>query len=60
MTTQSKMEYAKAVAKRYLVAKTRSQKTKILYEFCATSDYHHKHAIRKLRTINLKDLPRKK
>lgn len=60
MTLQSKMEYAKAVAKRYLKARTRKEKTKMLDEFCATAGYHRKAGIRKIRTINFRDPPIKK
>ena len=60
MTLTSKMEYSKTVANRYLQAKYRKDKTKILDEFCATTRYARKYAITKLRSINFKDPPRKK
>lgn len=43
------MELTKVVAKRYLAAKTRSQKTIILNEYCANTGYNRKYAITKLR-----------
>lgn len=49
------MEYAKAVAARYLTAVSRKRKAIILDEFCRTSGYHRKHAIRKLRRISFRD-----
>jgi len=55
MTPKTKMEYSKIVAKRYLLAKNRKEKGKILDEFAATLKYHRKSAIRKLNTINFKD-----
>lgn len=60
MSPHSKMEYAKAVAKRYLKTKKRKEKTKMLDEFCATAGYHRKAGIRKLSTINFRDPPIKK
>jgi len=51
------MEYAKAVAKRYLKAKNRKEKGKMLDEFCATAGYSRKHGIRKLNHINFHDPP---
>ena len=55
MTPATKMEYSKIVAKRYLLAKNRKEKGKIIDEFAATLEYHRKSAIRKLNTINFKD-----
>lgn len=43
----SKREYAQAVRQRYSQA-TRSTKSQILTEFCATTGYHRKAAIRLL------------
>lgn len=60
MSLKSRMEYVKAVARRYLKARTRKEKTKILDEFSATAKYHRKHAIRKLRVINFLDPPDQK
>ena len=48
MSPQSKREYQEAVHLRYKHA-TRREKTAILDEFCATSGYHRKHAIRVLK-----------
>lgn len=59
MTFKTKKEYSKEVAKRYLKAKNRKEKTKILDEFCATASYDRKYAIYKLRSINFKDPPEK-
>jgi hypothetical protein len=55
MTAKTKKEYSKAVAERYLNAKGRKEKTKILDEFCATLRYSRKYAIQKLRNINFHD-----
>ena len=57
MTLKSRMEYTKAVAKRYLKAGGRKEKAKILDEFCATAAYSRKYAIDKLRKLNFKDMP---
>lgn len=57
MTPKSGMEYAKAVARRYLKAKGRKEKGKILDEFCATVVYNRKYAIDKLKRINFMDPP---
>ena len=48
MSPQSKREYVEAVFLRYKKA-SRSEKTAILDEFCATCNCHRKHAIRVLR-----------
>jgi hypothetical protein len=48
MSPQSKREYVEAVFLRYKHA-SRSAKVAILDEFCATCQYHRKHAIRLLR-----------
>ena len=48
MSPQSKKEYLAAIVKRYKMA-TKAQKSRILDEFCATTQYHRKHAIRLLR-----------
>jgi hypothetical protein len=50
MSPRSKREYVEAVFLRYKKA-SRGEKTKILDEFCATSGYHRKHAIRVLRSF---------
>lgn len=49
MTRQSKEELLKAVKKRYLQANYKA-KQEILNEFCNTTGYHRKHAIRILAT----------
>ena len=48
MSPQSKKEYLAAIFKRYRKA-TKAQKHLILDEFCSTTQYHRKHAIRLLR-----------
>lgn len=54
------MEYAQAVAKRYLEAVSRKRKAIILDEFCKTAGYHRKYAIAKLRSISFRDPPQKR
>ena len=48
MSPRSKKDYLEAIFPRYKKAKRRSQKTKILDEFCKVCGYHRKHAIRLL------------
>jgi len=48
MSPRSKKEYLAAIAKRYKEA-TKPQKHLILDEVCAATQYHRKHAIRKLK-----------
>ena len=48
MSPKSKEEYTAIMAKRYKRVRTRSQKNIILNEYCETTGYHRKHAIRKL------------
>jgi hypothetical protein len=48
MGPQSKKEYLEAIFKRYKNG-TKAQKHIILDEFCTTTQYHRKHAIRLLR-----------
>lgn len=50
MSPRSKREYLVAIIKRYRAA-SRTGKTVILNEFCATCGYHRKHALRLLRTF---------
>jgi hypothetical protein len=57
MTAKTKKEYSKTVAERYLQAKGRKEKTKILDEYCATLKYHRKSGVRRLRKINFHDPP---
>lgn len=57
MTAKTKKEYAKAVAERYLQARGKKEKTKILDEFCATLQCHRKYGIQKLADINFHDPP---
>jgi len=49
-----------AVARRYLKARFKKEKIKILDEFCATAGYNRNYAIEKLRNINFKGPPEKK
>lgn len=48
MSPQSKKKYIETIFLRYKKASTK-EKTVILNEFCATSGFHRKHAIRVLR-----------
>ena len=48
MSPRSKKDYLEAIFPRYKRAKRRSQKTKILDEFCKVCGYHRKHALRLL------------
>jgi hypothetical protein len=59
MSPRSKREYVEAVFLRYKMA-SRNEKTKILDEFCATSGYHRKHAIRLLHTFKRFTRPKQK
>ena len=59
MSPQSKREYVEAVFLRYKKA-SRSEKTAILDEFCATCKCHRKHAIRVLRKFKRFVKPKQK
>jgi hypothetical protein len=59
MSPKSKKEYTEDVYLRYKKA-SRSEKKKILDEFCATCGYHRKHAIRVLRGYKRYTKPKKK
>lgn len=59
MSPRSKREYVEVVFLRYKKA-SRREKTKILDEFCATSGYHRKHAIRLLRRFKRFTKPKQK
>lgn len=48
MSPIATLEYTKTMALRYRAAKTRSEKSHILDEICATCGFHRKHAIRLL------------
>lgn len=50
MNMHTKHELAKGILERYLKA-TKEQKTKILDEFCATTEYERKYATVKLKTL---------
>jgi len=52
MSTQSKQEYLAEIRKRYLGA-SKSEKQRILNEFCLTCDYNRKYAIRLLHKTSL-------
>jgi hypothetical protein len=52
MNMQTKHELAKGILDRYLKS-SKEEKRKILDEFCLTTGYHRKYAIRKLRKIQL-------
>lgn len=52
MSPKSKREYLKAVWERYKKA-SRKEKSQILDEFCATSNYNRKYAIWRLRTFKI-------
>ena len=52
MTKAAIMELTKTVASRYLKAKTRAEKTKILDEYCANTELNRKYAISKIRKQN--------
>jgi len=55
MSKGALMELSKIVAKRYLKAKTRKDKTRILDEYCANSGLNRKYAITKIREICFKE-----
>lgn len=54
------MELTKIVVKRYLKAKTKEAKGKILDEYCANTGLHRKYAITKIRNFCFKDQDKKK
>lgn len=59
MSPESKNEYTAIIVKRYRRARF-SKKTAILNEYCQTTGYHRKHAIRKLNNFKLFTNPKKK
>jgi hypothetical protein len=59
MSLRSKQEYQETIFLRYKKA-SRQRKKQILDEFCATLNYHRKHAIRLLRGFKLFQKPKKK
>jgi hypothetical protein len=59
MSPRSKKEYIEAIFLRYKKA-TPKEKTLILDEFCATCEYHRKHAIRLLRGFKRFQKPKPK
>ncbi len=59
MSPRSKKEYVETIFPRYKQA-SREQKILILNEFCATSGYHRKHAIRLLRKYKRFQKPKPK
>jgi len=60
MSKEALMELTKIVANRYLKAKSRKNKTKILDEYCANSGLNRKYAITKIREFCFKDKDFKK
>jgi hypothetical protein len=60
MSKESIMELTKAVTKRYLKAKGRKKKTKILDEYCANTGLNRKYAIGKIREACFGDRKEKK
>lgn len=60
MSPQAKMELTKIVAPRYLKAKSKKEKSKILDEFCANAGYNRKYAITKIREFCFKQKESKK
>ena len=61
MSKEALMELTKIIAKRYLKAKSKKQKTKILDEYCANSGLNRKYAITKIRNFCFRDkIPRKR
>src|SRR5512143_991344 len=59
MSPRSKREYVEAVFLRYKQA-SRSEKGRILDEFCTTCGYHRKYAIRRLRQFKRFTQPKPK
>jgi len=60
MNPSTVMELTKIVAKRYLKAKKKQEKTKILDEYCSNTSLNRKYAIEKIRDICFKDKRPKK
>ena len=60
MSKETLMELTKIVTKRYLQAKSRKDKTKILDEYCANSGLNRKYSITKIREFCFQDRATKK
>jgi hypothetical protein len=60
MSPIAKEEYTAIMAKRYKRTRTRNLKNMILTEYCRTTGYHRKHAIRKLNQFKFFTNPRRK
>jgi hypothetical protein len=60
MSPQLVMELTEIVAQRYLKAKRRKEKTKILDEYCENTGRNRKYAITKIREILFKPEKQKK
>ncbi len=61
MSKETLMELTKIVTKRYLQAKNRKDKTRILDEYCANSGLNRKYSITKIREFCFKDkIPKKR
>ena len=60
MSPKSKEEYTAIMAKRYKQSKKRDKKNMILNEYCRTTAYHRKHAIRKLNHFRFFVKPQRK
>lgn len=60
MSPKTKQEYTAIIAKRYKRAKSVQSKKIILDEYCKTTGYHRKHAIRKLNNYKFYTKPKRK
>ena len=60
MSPKSKYEYTAIMAKRYKNAKKRNKKNLLLNEYCRITQYHRKHAIRKLNNFQFFFKPKRK
>lgn len=60
MSPKTKREYTAIIAKRYKQVKNVQSKKIILDEYCKTTGYHRKHAIRKLNNYKLFTKPKRK
>ena len=60
MSPKTKQEYTAIIAKRYKKAKNVQSKKIILDEYCKTTGYHRKHAIRKLNSYKFFIKPKRK
>lgn len=60
MSPKTVMELSKIVAQRYLKARKKKEKTKILDEYCSNTDLNRKYAITKIRDLCFKENALKK